>query len=55
VDGILVVIQPEKTNKDAIKAMMKQLEMVNTPILGVVANRIKKRPGYYTDYYHKEN
>lgn len=53
VDGILIVIQPEKTNKDAVKAMMKQLEMVKSPVLGIVANRIKKRPGYYTDYYHK--
>jgi len=51
-DGILIVIQPGRTDKDAITAMMEQLKMIDTPILGIVANRIKKRPGFYTDYYH---
>lgn len=57
VDGILVVIQPGRTNTDAIKAMMEQLEIINTPILGIVSNRNKKRAGYYTDYYstHKSS
>ena len=50
--GILIVVQPEKTNQNALKAMMKQLDMVPTPVLGVIANGIKKRPGYYTNYYH---
>jgi len=50
-DGILVVVQPGQTDKNAIKAMMEQLEIIDTPILGIVANRYQKNTGYYSNYY----
>ena len=52
VDGIIIVVQPGRTNRDALKALIKPLEMISTPILGIVSNREKNRPSYYTDYYY---
>ena len=51
VDGILIVVQPGKTDKNSITAMMEQLRNINTPILGVVANRYQKDAAYYRNYY----
>jgi capsular exopolysaccharide synthesis family protein len=51
VDGILIVVQPGKTDKNAITAMMEQLRNIDTPILGVVANRYQKDSAYYRNYY----
>jgi capsular exopolysaccharide synthesis family protein len=51
VDGVLIVVQPGQTDKSAIKDMMEQLNIIETPILGVVANRYQKKTSYYTNYY----
>jgi capsular exopolysaccharide synthesis family protein len=51
VDGILIVVQPGKTDKNSITAMMEQLRNIDTPILGVVANRYQKDSAYYRNYY----
>jgi capsular exopolysaccharide synthesis family protein len=52
VDGIILVVQPGHTNRDAIKALIKPLKMISTPILGIVSNRERNRPSYYADYYY---
>ena len=53
IDGILVVIQLGQTHKDAIKAMMDQLNLLQVPLLGVVLNRYQNKPSYYQEYYHR--
>lgn len=50
-DGIIIVVQLGHTDKNAIKAMMDQLQTIDTPILGIVANQYQNKPSYYTDYY----
>jgi Mrp family chromosome partitioning ATPase len=50
-DGIIIVIQVGHTDKNAIKAMMDQLQSIDTPVLGIVANQHRKKPSYYTEYY----
>ena len=53
VDGLLIVI-PIGITKDNIKQMKNQLEMVQSPILGVVANRVGGT-SYYGYYYSSYN
>ena len=55
VDGIIIVVQPGLTNRDALNALIKPLEMISTPILGIVSNRDKNRSGYYADYYYTKS
>jgi len=55
VDGIIIVVQPGLTNKDIITAMTELLERINTPILGIVSNRDKKRSIYNNDYYYSNS
>jgi capsular exopolysaccharide synthesis family protein len=55
VDGIILVVRPGHTNRDAIKALIKPLELISTPILGIISNRDKNRPSYYADYYYTKS
>ena len=51
VDGILMVIQPGKTDADAALAMREQFERAGGHMLGVVFNRIpRNRHNYYGGY-----
>jgi capsular exopolysaccharide synthesis family protein len=54
-EGIVVVIKPGHTDKNAIKTMIEQLSNVDTPILGVVANQTLKKASYYNNYYYQES
>jgi receptor protein-tyrosine kinase len=53
VDGIIIVVRVGHTHRDAIKAMMNQVNMLSTPILGIVLNRHHDKPSYYSAYYHQ--
>lgn len=51
VDGVIVVGQINKTTRDQAQALHAQLESLNAPVLGTVANRMPRRRmryGYYT-------
>jgi len=54
VDGVLLVIDHQKTSKDAIQQSMRSLEIVGANILGTVMNKVKRSKGsYYSVYdYH---
>jgi len=52
VDGVVLVVNPGRTKKDALKATMTQLERAEARILGVVVNRIGKNASHYYDYYY---
>ncbi len=52
VDGVIMVVNPGKTKKDALKAAMMQFERSEARILGVVVNQIGKNASYYYDYYY---
>ncbi len=56
VDGVLLVIDPRKSKRAAIKHAIEQLAQVKANIVGVVLNGVdvkKSRYGYYRGYYHK--
>ena len=52
VAGVLVVSHMGGTTRDAATQLREQLDAVNAPVVGVVANRVKggARAGYYYDY-----
>jgi len=53
VDAVLLVVNPGRTAKGAVKATVEQLKHVNAHLIGVVFNRIPKdRREYYGGYYH---
>jgi non-specific protein-tyrosine kinase len=60
VDGVLLVVQPGRTNSESVKAMIEQLKRANARIVGVVLNRIPQKSGlyysgyryYYAPYYY---
>jgi capsular exopolysaccharide synthesis family protein len=53
VDGVILVISPGKTKKDALKAAMEQFERSDARILGLVVNQIgKNASSYYYEYYY---
>jgi len=52
VDGVILVVNPGKTKKEALKAAMMQFERSEARILGVVVNQIGKNASYYYDYYY---
>ena len=55
VDGVILVIQPEKTLKDEIKATVELLTYADARIIGVVLNRISRNSGkYYSRYHYKK-
>ncbi len=55
VDGVILVMDPTKTKRGAIRHAIEQLNRVNANLLGVVLNNIKvKRSQYYynRNYYY---
>lgn len=62
VDGTVLVVQPGRTDAKSAKAMMEQFERVGANIVGVVLNRLPRKPGpyyssysyYYAPYYASE-
>jgi succinoglycan biosynthesis transport protein ExoP len=51
VDGVLLVIQPGKTNANAAMVMQEQLQRGSARIIGVTLNRIPRRRAYYYGGY----
>jgi succinoglycan biosynthesis transport protein ExoP len=45
VDGVIVVTRMEKSTRDAAEHMREQLERLEAPVLGIVANGVKRRRG----------
>lgn len=57
VDGVVVVVDPKKTKRGAIRQALEQLQRIDARVLGVVLNNIKiKRSSYYynRDYYYSK-
>ncbi len=57
VDGVLLVVDPKKTKRGAIRQAIEQLQRLDARLLGVVLNNIKvKRSSYYynRDYYYSK-
>lgn len=53
VDGVVLVLQPGKTNAASAVAALEQLQRADARILGVVLNRIpRNRADYYGGYQH---
>ncbi len=53
VDGVLVVMNPGKTDRNSGSATFEQLRRVNARVLGVIFNRIPaNRAEYYGGYHH---
>ncbi|GAB4501654.1 MAG: hypothetical protein Fur0035_11970 [Anaerolineales bacterium] len=51
VDGVLLVIQPGKTHRAAIRATLEQLKRAGANVIGVIFNRISaSRMNYYSGY-----
>jgi len=60
VDGVLLVVQPGKTQADSIRSSLEQLARVDARVLGIVFNRIPRNRSYYyggyqyySQYYNK--
>lgn len=55
VDGVLVVARMDKTTRDSAKELREQLDRLDAPVLGVVANGVKTgfrgKYGYGYGYY----
>ena len=47
VDGVLLVVQPERSNLKAAKAAYEQLERAGARVVGIVFNRIPRSRAYY--------
>jgi capsular exopolysaccharide synthesis family protein len=52
VNGVIVVGRVNKTTRDQAQALHAQLESLEAPMLGVVANRATRGRGYYGYYGH---
>lgn len=52
VDGVILVVNPGRTKKDALKATMEQFARSEARILGLVVNQIGKNASYYYEYYY---
>jgi capsular exopolysaccharide synthesis family protein len=52
VDGVIVVGRVNKTTRDQAQALQAQLDSLDAPVLGVVANRAARGKGYY-GYYRR--
>jgi succinoglycan biosynthesis transport protein ExoP len=51
VDGVIIVSQIGNVTRDEAIHLREQLEHVDAPVLGVVANRVRQQRGYYGYYY----
>ncbi len=47
VDGVIIVLQPNRTNAETMQAMVEQLNRANTRVVGIVLNRIPRKQEYY--------
>jgi Mrp family chromosome partitioning ATPase len=57
VDGVILVIDPRRSKRGAIRQAIEQLQRTEVRLLGVVLNNIKvKRSSYYyaRDYYYSK-
>ncbi len=53
VDGVLLVLNPGQTKKDAARATVEQVQRVGAKVIGLVFNRIPRhRSDYYGGYRH---
>ncbi len=53
VDGVLLVVRPGFTHKDAARSMMEQIQRVGANIVGIAFNRIPRgRADYYGKYWY---
>lgn len=52
VDGVLLVLKADKTNKDAAKRMVRTLRDVKARIFGAVLNDVNLERSKYGDYYY---
>jgi len=52
VDGTILVIDAEKTEKNPMRLAVERLREVNANILGIVINRMSPRSEGYATYYH---
>lgn len=58
VDGIILVVDPKKTKRAAVKQAIEQIQRLDARLLGVVLNNIKvKRSSYYynREYYYSKH
>ena len=51
VDGVLLVVQPGKTQLEAARTVLEQLGRAEARVIGAVFNRIGRRQAYYYRYY----
>jgi Mrp family chromosome partitioning ATPase len=54
-DGIIVVVREDYTDKKALKECVRQLQMANVKLLGFVLNQSKEDGKKYGKYYKKAN
>jgi polysaccharide biosynthesis transport protein len=61
VDGVILIARMNKTTRDSAQHLREQLARLNTPVLGVVANAVKRNRnsrrygyGYYGGYYGQQ-
>ena len=56
IDGALLVIEAEKTDREAVRQAQEQLSKARVPLIGFVLNRVRPRSlryyGYYYGYYY---
>ena len=56
-DGLMMVVGLDKTEKPAVRQVLKDLELSHINLLGIVANGVKgykpSYSGYYDYYYNK--
>lgn len=58
VDGVILVVEAGKTEREAAAVAVDQLRKVNARILGVVLNKVEQQKGggyYYYYYYYGED
>ena len=55
VDGVILVISPGKTKKDALKVALTQLERAEARVIGIVVNQIGKKNSQYYEYYYSQS
>ena len=51
-DGMLVVVQQDKTDRKSLDSALRQLQFVDSRILGLVLNKARVRGGYYRRAYY---
>ena len=52
VDGVVLVVRGEHTNRQVVREALDRLRFVNATVVGVVLNGVDPAGGYYTEYRH---